>query len=101
MDRFFKLAAEQLKDVTFLKYLFPILCLIGTFVFIYYGYRGILYKKTIFLLKLDGMSSSEMHGFFGEITGYSAVLTGILYSLVGIFLFFILGGISYYLIFGN
>jgi len=94
---FFKLSANSTTDIAFFRYFFPFIAVVGGFTTLYYGYRGIVKKSTINLAKLQGMSFSQSVNAVGPITGTSAVIAGVFYVLLGMFLIVILGGISYYM----
>jgi len=80
----------------------PFLIIIGVFIFFYYGYRGVVKKKTISLYKHRGFSASESQELFGStITGTTAVIFGIIYILMGLlFLFLALKIFNWSTIFG-
>ncbi len=97
-----KTMASSNEDTPFLKFFFPFIFVVGCSVFFYYGYKGIVKKKTISLFKARGFSARESHELGGGsgITGNMAVFFGILYILLGILLLIVLGPSSYYTIFG-
>lgn len=90
---FFKLAANGIKDIEFLKYFFPIIAVIGSVTFLYYGYKGIFFKSTIYLYKARGFKFSDTL----YATSVEAIILGVTYIIIGISLLFFLGGISYYI----
>ena len=94
--KFFKTATSSNEEVTFLKYFFPIITILGGATLLYYGFKGVVYKSTINLSKIKGLTFSESAQLFGEIKGGLAVYFGIIYIIMGLFLSIILGGISYY-----
>ncbi len=93
--KFFKLAANGIKDIEFLKYLFPLLAVVGSIVFLYFGCKGVVLKSTINLFKISGFTYRESN--IGKITGMWALVFGVFYIALGLFLLFFLGGISYYM----
>jgi len=97
-----KTMASSNEDTPFMKFFFPFIFVAGCSVFFYYGYKGIVKKKTISLFKARGLSARESHELVGGagITGIMAVFSGILYILMGILLLIVLGGSSYYSVFG-
>jgi len=99
--KFSQTIASLNEDTPFLKIFFPIILVLGCSVFFYFGYKGIVKKKTISLFKMRGFSARESQELFGGgITGNMAMFFGILYLLMGILLLIVLGGSSYYTVFG-
>ena len=89
------------QETPFFRFFIPFITLIGCSVFFYYGYRGIVKKKTISLYKYRGLSARESQELLGNaITGTSAVVFGIIYILLGLLLLVALGGSSWFMIFG-
>jgi len=85
----------------FIKYGFPIMMMLGCGVLFYYGYKGIVKKETVNLTKFRGFSVRESQELTGgsKITGNSAMVSGIMYIIMGIFLLGVFGFTYWYDVF--
>lgn len=70
--------ATTLSAIPIMKVLFPLLAIVGPGLFVYYGYRGIKFKRTIFLFR----SRSGVQNMGLSVEGTSAVVLGVFYLLV-------------------
>lgn len=97
--RVLKNAAHAMQGVEFLKFGFPVLAVVGTFLFLFFGLKGIFKQETIMLFAAREQLGSlgTPTSLFGTIHGKFAVITGILYILTGVVVGAILGGVSYYM----
>ncbi len=97
MNRYFDLSAKVAESVhgTFLQFLLPALTIIGSALFFYFGYKGIVKRETISLYRFKGRSVAQSAGTF---TGFSAVIVGILYIITGILVLATLSGVSVILV---
>ncbi len=88
--KFYKQLILSNQEISSFESYIPLITIVGSFVFFYYGYRGIVKKKTISLYKHSELSARESHELFGStITGTSAVIFGIIYTLFGLLLLFV------------
>lgn len=81
-------AIEPLKEITFLKILFPLVTIVAGFGSLYYGFKGIFHQETVWII------SRYLHQ---RIEGKWAILLGIVYLIFAAAIFSILGTMSYYL----
>ena len=79
---------EPLKDLTFLKILFPLLTVVVGLGCLYYGFKGIFHQETVWII------NRYLHQ---RIEGKWAILLGIVYLIFAAAIFSILGTMSYYL----
>ncbi len=97
MDTYTKLlsgAADTMYDIQIFRILIPVLAITGVGLFFYFGMKGVIKKNTISLYRprYDTVTQAQ-----GKITGSLAVVIGVIYLLIGLVCFFLLGGISYFL----
>lgn len=87
--------ANMLYEIEIFRFLFPVLTVVGSGLFFYFGMKGILHKRTISLFRFRYATVLESQGVF---TGPLAVFVGFMYLFFSAVCFFFLGGISYFLI---
>ena len=97
MNKYIELSKNFINHIedTFLVYLYQIFTILGCGVFFYYGYKGLFLKRTINLYHFRGTSFSD---FQSEYKGRSAVLFGIIYLIIGLFIFILSAGVNFILI---
>ncbi|MFA5994838.1 MAG: hypothetical protein WCW27_04575 [Patescibacteria group bacterium] len=108
MDNYLKmlyLAAQPLRTTPFMRFGLPLLSVLVILALGYFGLKGMIKRKTIWLLRPTGqmrtvMSAQQITGGMGEVNGIEAVIIGIIYIIMTIFLFCILVPLSYYLLVG-
>ncbi|MCY0989252.1 hypothetical protein OV203_19090 [Nannocystis sp. ILAH1] len=85
-------AADQLRDVTFLRLLLPVLLVVGVALTIRWGVRGVTLRRTV----LFGRAASGrlLHG---EVEGGAAVFVGVLHFVCAGGMLATLGPLSFYL----
>ncbi|MFY0534153.1 hypothetical protein [Nannocystis pusilla] len=85
-------AADQLRDVTFLRLLLPVLLVVGVALTIRWGVRGVIQRRTV----LFGRAASGrlLHG---EVEGGVAVVVGVLHFVCAAAMLATLGPLSFYL----
>ena len=92
MDRVFRLAAEPLREIAFFKYVLPFIMVAGIAAFFYYGWTGIVHKKTIGLSRRPGATGPPL-----QIDGNFARVAGVIYVVCGMVLSGFFVGMVYYL----
>ena len=81
--------AKTLNDAGFLKVLFPVLAAAGPGLFFYFGYLGVVKRRTLALARTRGTS-----GGGGWVTGGWAIAFGIIYLLVAPVMLIAMGPIA-------
>jgi len=82
--------ANTLNDAGFLKVLFPVLAVVGPGVVFYFGYLGVVKRRTLALARMRGTSA----GGGGWVTGGWAIMFGVIYLLIAPFMLFVMGPIA-------
>jgi hypothetical protein len=80
--------ADTLNQAGFLRVLFPILTITGPALFGYFGYTGVVRKRTLLL----GRERSGAGG--GWVTGGWAVVLGVIYLVIGLLMLTVMGPVS-------